>query len=432
MSEKKSKLKKNQKNQLIKLFFKIMAVTLIVCAVLVGVVVWAYNNFLHENNGISSGSGGESTELIDKLTGKPKKINKNLAVFGVDKDGYRTDVLFVVNFNSETNKAKIVSIPRDTKVTWTEDQKAKLRADGHYPVSVSKINEMTAYGGIENIRDYTINQMENMLSIKIDNYVVVSIDAFKEIVDAIGGVDMYVPQDMYYTDNAAGLYINLKEGQQHLDGEQAEQLIRFRRYPEGDVARVRTQQLFLEAFAKQITSPSIITKIPKLVNVLFDSVQTDVALTEITQYYKYLTNFDLANLDLQIIPGEAAYENGISYFFPDENQMDAFLDSVFNDTVPAGEEAVTEQIKIDKTVSVEILNGTGVTGAAGVEKGRLEESGYTVNNIGNYSTSDVATTTLYAKDIKLAEQFKEYYPKAVVVSNANLSYDIQIVLGMDN
>lgn len=431
MSEKKSKLKTNQKNQLIKLFFKIMAVTLVVCVVLVGGVVWAYNNFIHENNGVSGG-GSEGTELIDKLTGKPKKINKNLAVFGVDKDGYRTDVLFVVNFNSETNKAKVVSIPRDTKVTWTEDQKAKLKEDGHYPVSVSKINEMTAYGGIENIRDYTINQIENMLSIKIDNYVVVSIDAFKEIVDAIGGVDMYVPQDMYYTDNAAGLYINLKEGQQHLDGEQAEQLIRFRRYPEGDVARVRTQQLFLEAFAKQITSPSIITKIPKLVNVLFDSVQTDVALTEITQYYKYLTNFDLANLDLQIIPGEAAYENGISYFFPDENQMDAFLDSVFNDTVPAGEEAVTEQIKIDKTVSVEILNGTGVTGAAGVEKGRLEESGYTVNNIGNYSTSDVATTTLYAKDIKLAEQFKEYYPKAVVVSNANLSYDIQIVLGMDN
>lgn len=430
MSDKNNKLKKGQKNKLIKLFFKIMAITFVVCAVLVGGVVWAYNSFIHDNGGSNTNTTTEEKESGNKNNSRPKNINKNLAVFGVDEDGYRTDVIFVVNFNSETGKAKVVSVPRDTKVTWTEQQKESLREDGRYTVSVSKINEMTAYGGIENVKEYTINQLEKMLGIKIDNYVMVSIDAFKDIVDAVGGVDMYVPQDMYYTDNYAGLYINLKEGQQHLDGDKAEQLIRFRRYPEGDVARVRTQQLFLDAFAEKVMSPAIITKIPKIVNVLFDSIQTDIALSEIPDYYKYAKDFNLDNLSFHIIPGEGAYEGGVSYFFPDESQMDEFLDEVYNDKGDTLE-AETEEVTIDKTVSIEILNGSGVTGAAGAAKANLEQMGYVVNNIGNYTSTNIAKTTIYAKDTKLANQFKEYYPECSIQRDSTIGYDIRIVLGLD-
>ncbi|MGL6173815.1 MAG: LCP family protein [Cellulosilyticaceae bacterium] len=431
MSDKKGKLKKNQKNQLVKLFFKIMIITFVVCSVIVGGVVWSYNNFIHDNGGNITSDNKEDKTDKNKKPEKNKNINKNLAVLGVDKDGYRTDVIFVVNFNSETGKAKVVSVPRDTKVVWTESQKDKLRQDGKYVVSVSKINEMTAYGGIENIREYTLNQLETMLNIKIDNYVIVSISAFKEIVDAIGGVDMYVPQNMYYTDTADGLYINLKEGQQHLDGEKAEQLIRFRRYPEGDVARVRTQQLFLEAFAEKVMSPAIITKIPKLVNVLFDSVQTDIALSEIPEYYKHAKEFDLNNLAFHIIPGEGAYENGVSYFFPYYNEMDEFLDQIYNELTPA-QEAENNKLVIDKTVTIEVLNGSGITGAAATAKEALESAGYVVGNIGNYTSSDVEVTTIYAKEVKLGNQFKEYYPNCKIKANPNLTTDIQIVLGTTN
>lgn len=427
MSDKKRKLKKAQKSQLMKLFFKIMGITFIVCAVLVGGVAWAYNQFIHEGSG-STDTNGEDTEFIDKQTGKPKKVNKNLAVFGVDKDGYRTDVIFVVNFNSETNKAKVISIPRDTKVSWTSTQQAKLQEDGRYKVYTSKINEMTAYGGIENIRDYTIDQIQNMLGIKIDNYVIVSISAFRDIVDAIGGVEMDVPQDMYYVDNADGLYINLKAGPQHLDGDKAEQLIRFRRYPEGDVARVRTQQLFLEAFAEKVMSPSIITKIPKLINVLFDSVQTDIKLTEIPQYYNYVTSFDLSNLSFHIIPGEGRYENGVSYFFPDEEELDKVIDEVFNDKVVETTITSDEDV-VDKTISIEVLNGSGISGAAKEQQTRLEEEGYTVSNVGNYTSQDVQVTTIYAKDVKYANQFKVYYPNCEIIASTSIPYDIQIVLG---
>lgn len=326
---------------------------------------------------------------------------------------------------------KLVSLPRDTKVDWTSEQQQKLSDYGKGYVSVSKLNEMTAYGGIENIRDFTIDQIENILGIKIDNYVLVTIDAFKEIVDAVGGVDMYVPQDMYYVDNYGGLYINLKEGQQHLDGAAAEGLVRFRRYPNGDVDRIQVQQAFLKAFAEKVMSPSIITKLPKIVNVLFDSIKTDIGLSEIGKYYGYLKDFDQNNIAYGTIPGEGRYEGGVSYFFPDMDEMDSFVEEMFFDDVVAGEEPVEEEIVEDKTVSIEVLNGSGLQGAAGRGKETLEAAGYSVSSVGNYSTQDQMQTVIYAKDVKLAEQFKAFYPKATVEEKQDISYDIQIVIGVD-
>ncbi|MGL4345570.1 MAG: LCP family protein [Cellulosilyticaceae bacterium] len=429
MSKNKAKLKKKQRARLMKMFLRIAAITLVVCLVAIGSLVGCYNRFFKEDGGSTTGQENGKWGLTGKDS--KKDINKTLAVFGVDKDGYRTDVIFVVNFNSETNKVKVVSLPRDTKVSWTDEQRQKLSDHGKGKVYTSKLNEMTSYGGIDNVRDFTIDEIENILGIKVDNYVLVTIDAFKEIVDAIGGVDMYVPQSMYYQDKAGGLYINLKEGQQHLTGEQAEGLVRFRRYPRGDEDRIVVQQAFLDAFADKVLSPSVITKIPKLINVLFSSIKTDVDLVEIPQYYTYMKEFDSQNLSFYTIPGAGRYERGVSYFFPDMNEMGPFVEDVFFDTTKAGEEPVEEEIITDKTVSIEVLNGSGVTGAASKSRDTLQEAGYVVSSVGNYSTQDVAKTMIYAKDKSLAKQFETFYPKATIEQNTSLSYDIQIVLGID-
>lgn len=429
MSKKKAKLRKKQRARLLKMFFKIAGVTLLVCLVALGALVGCYNHFFKESGGSTT---GEETGKWG-TTGKDKKedINKTLAVFGVDKDGYRTDVIFVVNFNSVTNKIKVVALPRDTKVSWSDEQRQKLSEYGRGSVYVSKLNEMTAYGGIDHIRDFTIDEIENILGVKVDNYVLVTIDAFREIVDAIGGVDMYVKQDLYYVDRAGGLYIDIKQGQQHLDGATAEGLVRFRRYPQGDVDRITVQQDFLKAFAEKILSPSMIFKMPKIVNVLFSSVKTDVELGEIGQYFSYAKDFDPANISFHTIPGEGRYERGVSYFFPDMNDMGQFVQDVFYDTTVAGEEPEEEAIIQDQTVSIEILNGSGITGAAAQGRDLLQTAGYTVGSVGNYTSHDMTQTVIYAKDVKKAQQFKTYYPKATIEEKTDLSYDIQIVIGRD-
>ena len=418
MSDNKKKLNKSKKKSLGKLFLKVMAITFIVVVIIIGLLVFAYNKFLY--NG--SPFGGSDKEM--------DPINKTLAVFGVDEDGYRTDVIFVLNYNSETGKSRVISIPRDTKVIWTDKQREKMEEYKGYSVSVSKINEMTSYVGIDHIREFTIDEIENMLGIQIDNYVIITIDAFKQIVDAIGGVEVDVPvlngDGLHYDDNYAGLHIHLEPGLQVLNGEQAEGLVRYRKgYVEGDVGRIKTQQLFLEAFAKKITSPGIITKLPSIINTIFKTVTTDIRLGDIPQYLPYLKSMDSNNLSFNIIPGEGAYEDGKSYFFPDMAAMPGFVESVFNDDEK--EEIIVE----DKTVSIEILNATAIRGAAAKAQEELEAVGYSVNEIGNSTLEDPSYTIIYAKDIEKAKQFKTYYPNAQIKQNENMTYDIQIILGND-
>lgn len=426
MSKKTTK-KGTRRKKLIRTFVRASLLTLLVCVVLGGGIMWAYQTFIHHDGSTGSWIGGNKPGKEDK----EEQIEKTVAVFGTDIDGYRTDVIFVVRFNSETNHVNVVSIPRDTRVEWTVAQQEAMQREKGYSRKISKINEMTAYVGIENIRDYTVAQIEALLGIKIDNYVIVTLDAFRKVVDAIGGVYVDVPRDMYYRDSVQGLYIDLKKGPQLLDGEKAEMLVRYRKgYAQGDVGRIETQQIFLEAFAEKILSPGVITKIPQLVSVMFNSITTDIDLNEILSYYGYVKNVDLDEIEFGIIPGEGRYIGNISYYLPNMSEMPEFVQKMFYDLGPENETSEQdEEVRINKNLSIEILNGSGVAGAAANAKATLERDGYKVSKIGNYEDGSLSMTKILAKDIKNAIQFKTYYPQAVLVEDRTLTRDIQILLG---
>lgn len=265
-----------------------------------------------------------SSDEIEKVEEQKENIKESqtVAIFGTDQAGSLTDVIFVAHFKSDTNEVNILSIPRDTKVEWTQEQ-IDLLPKAHQWVKVSKINEMTSWGSIEEIRQLTVSTLESLLGIKIDHYVVVNLDAFRQIVDAIGGVEIDIKQRMKKDDYSQGLHIDLNPGLQRLDGEKAEQFVRFRSYPTGDLGRIQAQQQFLEAFAKQLLSTETLTKLPKLVPILFKSIKTDIGLMELPNYYPYIQDFSIENLSFDMLPGEAGIENRLSYFFPD-------LDAVSN------------------------------------------------------------------------------------------------------
>ncbi|MDF2596825.1 MAG: cell envelope-related transcriptional attenuator [Clostridia bacterium] len=429
-----------KKKKLLKIFLRAIAITLAVCVVIIGIGIGAYYQFIYD---------GKTTTPSKELTDKEQEdednkqivsnINQTIAVFGIDEDQTRTDVIFVVNFNSKTNKVKLVSIPRDTKVDWTDAQRNKLQEYKGSTVYTSKINEMTAYGGMENIRDFTIDEIENMIGSKVDNYIIVNLDAFRKIVDAIDGVEVDVPQRMQYTDNAQGLYIDLSPGLQVLDGDKAEQLVRYRQYLNGDVDRIQVQQLFLKAFAQKVMSPQMLPKIPQIVPIIFSSIKTDVSLTEVSKYYPFLQSFNMNYLSFNTIPGEGRYEGGVSYFFPDRIALDTLIEEVFFDTQVAGssetgtegEDTEAGQAVVDTDVTIEVLNATGTKGIAGEVKDELEKSGYKVDRIANYTEEDLLTTKIYAKDTKLAAQFKSYFKEASIQVSSSINYDIQIIVGKD-
>ena len=154
-------------------------------------------------------------------------LKKNIVVMGVDErsdDVGRSDTLFVVMFDSSNKSASLLSVPRDTRV----------RIEGH---GWDKINHAYAYGG----RELTQKTVEELLGIKINNYVMVDFKGFTGLVDAIGGIDIDVEKDMYYHDTWDGFTVDLKKGRQHLDGKTAIQYVRFRD-EEGDIGRIRRQQ----------------------------------------------------------------------------------------------------------------------------------------------------------------------------------------------
>lgn len=422
MTQQRKMNKKRHKKKLGRIFVRAVMITFITLGIVIGGFAFVYHNFLYDKQ--------------DVPFFEPKKndpINKTLAVFGVDEDGVRTDVIFVVNYNSETGKMRVISVPRDTKVEWTSDEQSIVEMKKGYTITTSKINEMTSYGGMENIRALTINQIENMLDIQIDNYVIITLDAFRKIVDAIGGVEVDVPNingsGFHYDDNYQNLHIHLEPGRQLLDGSAAEGLVRFRKgYAEGDVGRIKTQQLFLEAFAKKVTSPSIITKVPGIMNAVLETVSTDVKLSEVAGYFPYLKSMNADDLTFNIVPGEGKYMDGKSYYIVDEEAIPGFMEDVFSDKE---EVDPIETATIDKTVSIQILNSTGTSGLASREKERLEEEGYSVEEIGNYTLDTLLKSIIYVRNEELGTQFLKYYPQATIKMDENIAYDICIVLGRE-
>lgn len=125
---------------------------------------------------------------------------------------------------------------------------------------VTKLNAIHSYSDEKNCCTNTVLQIEDLLGINIDHYVKIDLDAFRKIVDTVGGVEVDVPQDMDYEDPVQDLYIHLDAGLQTLNGEQAEQLVRFRKYPTGDEGRIEVQQLFLKALAEKVLSSESILK----------------------------------------------------------------------------------------------------------------------------------------------------------------------------
>ncbi len=310
-----------------RIFLISVLVTLIAGGTLLGVGVVAYRTMIYQAPRTDSSTNNTTHLEIkpDYITNElDKTINKTVVVLGTDISGRLTDTIMVGNINSETNKIHIFSVPRDTQVEWSESQRKLLPPENSW-VTMSKLNEMSAWGGMENVREITVNQLERILGMKIDNYVIVSLSAFREIVDIIGGVEVNVPQRMYKEEVNGGLRIDLQAGVQVLDGYKAEQFVRFRDYATGDLGRIQAQQQFVNACIQKILSPEIILKIPELVGEIFGSVKTDATLTELMGYMPYLKAFKTSDVGFYMLPGSAQTENGISYYRIDLDATDELL-----------------------------------------------------------------------------------------------------------
>lgn len=248
---------------------------------------------------------GEEPEVSDedeKDITIPKKEVINALVCGTNEN--LTDTMIYIRYEVSTGKLAFMSIPRDTYVT-------NPYCIGH------KLNAI--YRGV-NVEPL-VKQIEELIDVDIDYYLFFDNKIVKEIVDVLGGVEINVPFRMKYDDPSQKLHINLYPGVQVLNGDKAEQFIRFRHnndmtvgYANGDIGRTKAQQDFIKAFIKEIVSPENIVKIPEIIKTALNNTETNVTVREALRYVTDIPNLKLDNIYSITAVGTTPYIDGLSYF----------------------------------------------------------------------------------------------------------------------
>ncbi len=258
-------------------------------------------------------------------------IRTNVMIVGVDNEESLTDTIIVASIDKTDGNINLVSVPRDTYV--------RFRGSG------IKINSVNSYsgGGEKGMRNLE-EQLEEILNIKINYYVKVNLEAFRSIVDSVGGIEFTVPDGgLRYSDPTQNLYINLKEGRQLLNGKDAEGLVRFRKgYATQDLKRAEVQQEFLKEFARQVLNKETLKKNMKSIAIDFIKyVETDFSVLELPKYLPLIDKINADNMKTDLLPGEATSIDGLSFYVYDKALTRELSDEFFYGIVK--EEETTEE-----------------------------------------------------------------------------------------
>jgi len=340
-----------------------------------------------------------------------------------------SDTMLLLRFDPEQQHLVVLSLPRDTR-TYVEG------------VGTTKLNEANAYGGAA----LTATSVQDLLGgVPIDRYVRINVQGVEKLVDALGGVTLYVPHDMKYTDESQHLYINLKQGEQHLDGNRALQFLRFRYDQYGDIGRVQRQQIFMRAMVEQTLNPTTLTRIPQILSVIQDNVDTNLSVEELVALVGFSSQISRPDVQMLTLPGDFNGDGqySTSYWLPNERQIQDIVAQYFYDPMST-EMAVAEAAHSDTTVGsivepayirVAVQNSTGDEWAIDSALEQLDYQGFGQVFVGDETGEVLATTRIFAQRGNTAEaqavQQALGYGEVLVQGTGNLDADVTVQLGQD-
>lgn len=301
---------------------------------------------------VGAGAFLASTSLFDapRRLARLDRANETLLVatdkttvmiLGVDErddDVGRSDTLMLATVDPKQKQVSLLSIPRDTRTL----------IQGSY----DKINSAYAYGGWRLTRDV----VEDLLDTPVDHYVLVNTRSFPRIIDAIGGIDLYVESRMYYVDEwddavPGGLVIDLYPGMQHMDGVTAMSYVRYRD-EEGDIGRIARQQRFMRAVMEKVTSPAIVTRLPAVIRECMGAVETDLSFRQILELAGSIKEAQGNGLRAEMLPGRPLYIDEVSYWVPDLTETRTRLASTLGITMSQKARAEMEREQREYEASI--------------------------------------------------------------------------------
>ena len=419
---------------------KVILTILIIIFVMIGGFV-AYSTYVNGWGwqGLIATMLGHNQQTVDRL----EEFQILLLGVSTDIDSKLTDTIIVASYNPKTQNAVLLSVPRDTFVG-----KSKTSAN-----SFDKINALYQKGV-----NKTLDAVNEITGLNVKYYAVIDNQALIKVVDEIGGVDFDVPIKMKYDDPSQDLHINLEPGPQKINGEKAEQLLRFRHnnngssysseYGDNDLGRMKTQREFITATVKQTLQLKNATKLGKLLDIVYENVETNVKLSDVKDYLPYALEFNMEDLKTGAVPGAPTMINNLSFFEHSKSKTQELIQELFNadsdsssnnsgNSNTSSRSNLTTQISTSEAakVKVEILNGSGNSNNLTSATNILKKKGYNVYKTGTTSSSS-KTSIIVNKEVKddILTNIKELIGSNIVTNSATSSQsktDITIILGKD-
>jgi LCP family protein required for cell wall assembly len=282
--------------------------------------VFAEQNPDNEQPSASDPEPGQQQPDTEK---EPSLINVLLLVG--DRWGDNTDTIIAASYNTNTDKLNLISIPRDTYVDNAN-------------MEVPKINALYRRN-----KELLLKKTEEILGLEIEHYVYINIETFRDIIDLLGGVDIYIPADLDYDDPTQDLHIHFRKGLHHLDGRRAELYLRFRKpnnsefseellkyYDGSDLKRIEAQKNFIKELVRQKANLFYLTKLNQIISTVYDNTETNIPMGEALNMIKHAVGFDPKNLNTFSLPGSIAIIEEFDCFVPDPDQVKEIIDNEIN------------------------------------------------------------------------------------------------------
>jgi polyisoprenyl-teichoic acid--peptidoglycan teichoic acid transferase len=333
----------------------------------------------------------------------------------------RSDTMLLVRLDPDKGSASLLSIPRDTQVEIPG-------------IGLNKINEANVVGGpalTRQVVSKTLNQ------VPIDRYVRVSTGAFRALVDQLGGIDVFVPFPMSYEDKTQKLKIDLNQGQQVLNGQQAEQFARFRHDGFGDVGRVQRQQILLKALRQKLTNPMVVTQVPGIVNILRTYVDTNLSPEEMLALAQFATKLDQKQVKMVMLPGQFSTPEqfSASYWLMDETKRDRILQDYFQFAPATSPATAQDSERPLEQFNIAIQNASELPGMGRRVANYLQEKGFQNVYVVEDWPAPLNTTHIVVEkgDLQGAEKLQQLLGlgEAEHTSTGDIESDLTLRLGKD-
>lgn len=340
-----------------------------------------------------------------------------------------SDSMLLLRFDPEAEKVSVLSIPRDTRVY----------IEGY---GVRKINHANDYGGPA----LTASVASELLGgIKIDRYVRVNVQGVEKLIDALGGVTVNVPKDMKYNDFSQHLYIDLKKGIQHLDGDKAMQFLRYRYDGLGDISRVQRQQMLMRAAVEQTLKPATVIKVPKILSVIQSHLDTNLTVRELMALSNFASKTDRSGVKMMMLPGDFnSGDERVSYWLPNHRKINRLMTQHFamprdgSDYEVSGNRYATLDRVSDinnPRIRISVQDSTKSQKALQSALDMLREAGYRQVYASRNWQDPLPTTRVIAQsgDDEAASEVQSVLGvgEVVVESTGVLNSDVTIQLGRD-